>query len=84
MNTRWFKIYWVPWWDEEHRLYGCPIQVSVHTRKKFYLMRPFSNSQAYDWKRGHYSLETWKHIASGPENPEIWESLEKKRTKHAN
>jgi hypothetical protein len=73
-------IYWTLWWNEDHRLYGCPIEFNIHTEKYYILVRPFSKSQAYDWKTGYYTgydgehfninKIVWKHITIRPRTPE--------------
>lgn len=46
-------LIYVTWpWSEDHRYHYCPVQVSIHTRRKYTLIRPFSKSQSYDWERG--------------------------------
>lgn len=36
-------VFWTPWWDEDHHMYGAPIQISVHTPRWFLAVRPFSS-----------------------------------------
>ena len=83
MNTRWVKVFATLWWDEDRRDYGFPIEFNIHTRRRYYLIRPFARAQAYDWKLGVWTYPdiVWKHVVSSPENPEIWEALERSRSR---
>ena len=83
MNTRWFKVYATLWWDEDHKHGYCPIEFNIHTRRKYYLIRPFARAQMFDWKHLAWTNDAviWRHIVSSPENPEIWDILERQRTR---
>ncbi len=80
-------VFWVPWWDVDHHVYGCPIQVTLHTRHWGVMVRPFSGfAQGGDrrgeieWRRTRQgpSPYEWEHAAKwvmDDELPEIWKSV---------
>lgn len=80
-------VFWVPWWDVDHHVYGCPLQVTLHTRRWGLMVRPFSGFAQGGDRRGE--LE-WRRTMQGPspwdreqvarwvlddERPEIWQSV---------
>ena len=73
------KIYPNLWWDWDRKNFGSPIEVGIFTSKKYWLIRPFSKSQGWDWKEGKAKdwrdKKNWKHITSSPVSPEKWKAL---------
>jgi hypothetical protein len=87
-------VFWVPWWDVDHHVYGCPIQVTLHTRTWGVMVRPFSGFAQGGDRRGEIE---WRRTRQGPspyerehsarwvlidELPEIWASVtQRERTR---
>lgn len=84
MNLKWIRIYAVLWWDVDHHVYGCPIQISVHTKRWFFEIRPFSGyAQGGDLRRmGDFSdyekSRTWELT---DQKPEFWGKHKKRLPK---
>lgn len=70
-------VFWTPWWDVDHHVYGCPIEVYVHTSGWFLSVRPFSSFAQGGDRRGD---DPWRGERTAKwyvmdENPEIWDQI---------
>lgn len=80
-------VFWTPWWDVDHHLYACPIEIYVHTPRWFLGVRLFSDFAQGGDRRGTLA---WHETREGPnpyerervakwvlsdEPPEIWEGV---------
>jgi hypothetical protein len=55
VGSRWISIEWP--WNEDHRLYDCPLHLNYFGKKWCWGFRPFSGYQQYDWKHQHFSWD---------------------------
>lgn len=74
-----FVIFWTGWFDYDRKNFGTPIEVNLHTAHKYYLIRPFSKAQAYDWDQAKWAdpddKSNWRHVVVSPQRTEIWEGI---------
>lgn len=72
-------IFWIPWWDVDHHMYGCPIQITLHTPTWGLMVRPFSSFAQGGNTRGMTDFHDYERSAKwllDDENPRIWTSVQ--------
>jgi hypothetical protein len=94
MKVGYAHVFWTPWWDVDHHVYGCPIEIIVHRREWVLMVRPFSNFAQGGDRRGE---NAWFETRQGPspyereqvakwvlsdQKPEIWASVTRHREHH--
>jgi hypothetical protein len=74
-------VYWVPPWDVDCHMHDCPVTVTVHTRRHFLAVRPFSSyAQGGDVRgmtdfHGYVNARRWM---LSDQSPAVWQALQRR------
>lgn len=57
------RIFGTLWWDQDHHMYGCPIEIIMHTPRWVLTVRPFSDFCQGGDTRGRTDFHGYERVS---------------------